>query len=73
MVWSDTTRGNGLKLAESEFGLDIRRHDEALTQIVQRNCGYPIPGSLPGQDGVLSNPEYWKVALSSAGLELDDI
>lgn len=50
---NDRTRDNGFKLEEDGFGLDIREKknygedDEDL--IVQRSCGFPIPGYVEGQ------------------------
>ena len=70
-VDSDRTKGNGLKLRQWRFRLDIEDffHSDGcdmLERVAQEGCGCPIPGGTQGQIGcgsgqpglVVGNPAH---------------
>jgi len=80
-VFSDRTRGNGFKLKEGRFRLDIRKKFFPM-RVVKHWPRLPreavdapsLAGFKARLDGALSNLVWWKMSLLMAGgLELDDL
>jgi len=80
-VCSDRTRGNGSKLKEGRFGLDIRKKFFTM-RVVKHWHGLPreavdapsLEGFKARLDGALSSLVWWKMSLLMSGrLEPDEL
>jgi len=79
--WSDKTRGDGFKLEEGRFRLDIRKKFFMMRVVrswhllPREAMAAPSLEVLKARlDGALSNLVWWKVSLTTAGgLELYEL